>query len=85
MQSPGNERGQAVRACLLALATRLVLPAAYFGLVGLYPIWRLDLGVGSAIAWLFVFVLVAPTATVVLLLHLSRRGRAGTSHRGRRP
>jgi membrane protein implicated in regulation of membrane protease activity len=75
-----NERWQATRTCLFALITRLLLPIAYLVFVGLYPIRLFDLGVGTAVAWLFAFVLVAPTALVVAFVSIGRRGR----QRGRR-
>jgi hypothetical protein len=71
-----SNRAGASRACLVALATRLLLPAAYLGGVGFYPVFRFDFGVGAAIVWLLLSVIVVPTAAVVLLLILSGRGRS---------
>jgi hypothetical protein len=74
MSPAPNHRWQATRACAFAL-TRLLLPAAYLAFVGFYPIRWLDLGIGAAVAWLFVSVLLVPAALVIAFVTLGRRGR----------
>ena len=82
-QGPHSERYSSrpqptrpLRACLVALVTRLLLPTAYVVFVGFYPVLRFNFGAPAAIAWLAATVILFPTAVVIVLLVLSGRTRS---------
>jgi hypothetical protein len=70
-----REDRRAAVSCAVAFFLRLAVPIAFVVLVGVFPIWYLELEPLAAIAWFFLSVIAIPTAVMVAVVLRARRGR----------